>query len=40
VVHSIVHLTYNNVVHRLAAFAASAVVLFILWVKLFLAVSG
>jgi hypothetical protein len=32
-VHSIVHLTYNNVFHRLGAYAASAAVLFILWVR-------
>jgi hypothetical protein len=38
VVHSLVHLTYNNVLHRLVAFAASAVILAALWVKLFLAV--
>ncbi|HEX4779313.1 MAG TPA: MAPEG family protein [Usitatibacter sp.] len=34
VVHSIVHMTYNNVRHRLAVFAASNVVLAILWVRL------
>jgi hypothetical protein len=32
-VHSLVHLTYNNVFHRLGAFAASAVVLGALWVR-------
>ena len=31
VAHSLVHLTYNNVFHRLAAYAASAVVLLALW---------
>jgi hypothetical protein len=31
VVHSVVHLTYNNVIHRLRAFGASAAVLFALW---------
>jgi hypothetical protein len=31
--HSLVHLTYNNVFHRLGAFAASAVVLGALWVR-------
>jgi hypothetical protein len=30
-VHSLVHLTYNNVVHRLGAYAVSAVVLAALW---------
>lgn len=29
--HSLVHLTYNNVLHRLGAYAASAVVLAALW---------
>jgi hypothetical protein len=29
--HSMVHLTYNNVMHRLAAFAASLAVLLALW---------
>ena len=32
--HSVVHLTYNNVIHRLAAFAASMAVLLVLWTKL------
>ena len=32
--HTLVHLTYNNVLHRLAAFAASNVVLLLLWVRL------
>jgi hypothetical protein len=32
--HSVVHLTYNNVMHRLAAFAASLAVLLALWVVL------
>jgi len=33
VVHSFVHLTYNNVFHRLAAHAAAALVLVVLWVR-------
>jgi hypothetical protein len=32
--HSVVHLTYNNVIHRLGAFAASTAVLLVLWIKL------
>ena len=32
--HSFVHLTYNNVIHRLGAFAASNVVLLLLWGRL------
>ena len=35
VAHSLVHLTYNNVMHRLSAFAASNVVLGVLWVMFF-----
>ena len=31
VIHSIVHLSYNNVMHRLTAFASSNVVLILLW---------
>ena len=33
VAHSLVHLTYNNVIHRLGAFGASLVVLLLLWVR-------
>jgi hypothetical protein len=36
--HSLIHLTYNNVFHRLAAFAASAVVLLVIWIRLVLVV--
>lgn len=32
VLHSLIHLTYNHVLHRLAAFATSNVVLIVLWV--------
>ena len=32
-VHTGVHLTYNNVYHRLAVFAASNVVLIVLWAR-------
>lgn len=31
--HSVVHLTYNNVMHRLGIFAASNVVLAVLWIS-------
>jgi hypothetical protein len=31
--HSVIHLTYNNVFHRLAAFAASNAVLLALWIR-------
>jgi len=33
VAHSLVHLTYNNVFHRLAAYSASIVVLAVLWLR-------
>ena len=36
IVHSLVHLTYNRVVHRLAVFATSCVALVVLWVMAFL----
>ena len=39
-VHSLVHLTYNNVLHRLAVFAASNVVLLVLWLLAALALLG
>src|SRR6476646_1781624 len=34
-VHSLIHLTYNNVMHRLAFFVASNVVLASLWIAFF-----
>ena len=40
VVHSLIHLTYNKVKHRLAAFAASNVILIILWIALFYAIAA
>ena len=33
VAHSLVHLTYNNVFHRLGCYAASSVVLAALWLR-------
>jgi len=32
VIHSIIHLSYNNVIHRLTAFASSNAVLILLWI--------
>lgn len=32
VLHSVIHVTYNNVMHRFAAFAASNFVLLLLWI--------
>lgn len=40
VVHTLVHLTYNRVRHRLAVYAASTVVLTILWIRVLVAVAG
>lgn len=37
VAHSLVHLTYNNVFHRLRVYAASIVALMALWVRIALA---
>lgn len=39
IAHSLVHLTYNNVFHRLAVFAASNLVLLVLWVRLVLVLN-
>ena len=36
VIHSLIHLTYNKVVHRFASYAASNIVLALIWVKLLL----
>jgi len=38
--HSAVHLTYNNVFHRLAVYAASNVMLIVLWVRWALALPN
>jgi hypothetical protein len=32
VIHGVIHLTYNNVIHRMLAFLSSSVVLVALWV--------
>ena len=34
-IHSLIHVTYNNVMHRLAAFALSNLVLAVFWVLFF-----
>lgn len=38
--HSLVHLTYNNVMHRLAMFATSNLVLVLLWIGFFWELFG
>lgn len=40
VVHSFIHCTYNKVMHRLAAFLTSFVLLVALWVAFFLSLPG
>ena len=40
VVHSLIHLTYNRVIHRLAAFTLSIFVLVVLWVLAGLHLAG
>lgn len=40
VVHSVIHLTYNNVLHRLAAFATGNVILALLLVQTALSLSS
>jgi hypothetical protein len=40
VAHSLIHLSYNNVYHRLAAFALSNFVLLALWVTVFMGLGG
>ena len=39
VFHSVVHLTYNKVTHRLTLFALSNVVLAVIWVRILLSLS-
>lgn len=39
-IHSYIHVTYNHIIHRLAVFAISALVLFSMWVKVVLLVSA
>lgn len=39
IAHSLVHVSYNKVLHRLAVFALSNVVLTVLWLRLLLALT-
>ena len=34
IAHSLVHLTYNHVIHRMRLFALSVVILIVLWVRI------
>lgn len=38
-IHSYIHVTYNHILHRLAAFAISGFILLSMWVKIVLLVS-
>jgi hypothetical protein len=40
VCHSLVHVTYNNVLHRLVPYAISVAVLLAMWVRAIIALSG
>lgn len=40
VVHSVIHLTYNRVLHRLAAYGASVLILLSLWIYFVVRVAG
>ena len=40
VLHSVVHITYNRVIHRFAAYAASSLLLFAIWIRLAILVSA
>tara|TARA_B100001248_G_scaffold262707_1_gene261266 strand:- start:11887 stop:12327 length:441 start_codon:yes stop_codon:yes gene_type:complete len=37
--HSIIHLSYNHVMHRLIPFALSTLILLVLWFRLFLSIG-
>jgi hypothetical protein len=37
IAHSLVHLTYNNVIHRMRVYAASILVLLALWIRILFA---
>ncbi len=39
-IHSLIHITYNHILHRLTVFAASCVILISMWVKIIMLVSG
>ncbi len=40
VAHSVIHCSYNKVMHRFVAFLASALVLFVLWARLAWGLTG
>ncbi|MCW8899785.1 MAG: MAPEG family protein [Gammaproteobacteria bacterium] len=40
VIHSYIHITYNHILHRLAAFAISGFILILMWLKVVLIVAN
>lgn len=39
IVHSFIHVTYNNPIHRFLTFLLSSIIVLIMWVQLFLIIS-
>ncbi|MFL2854936.1 MAG: MAPEG family protein [Pseudohongiellaceae bacterium] len=39
VVHSVTHLTYNNVLHRVVAFGVSNLTVLVMWISIVAAIS-
>ena len=39
VFHSVIHISYNNILHRLAAFAISDIILLVMWIVIVVQVS-
>lgn len=39
IIHSYIHITYNHILHRLAAFAVSGFILIFMWAKVLIIVS-
>ena len=40
IIHSIIHITYNNPIHRFLAFLLSSCIVLIMWIQLIIIVSG
>lgn len=38
--HSLIHITYNHILHRLGIFAVSCIILILMWVKVLMFVSS
>ena len=39
-VHGLIHITYNHILHRLLAYFTGAILLMIVWIRLFLQIVG